>query len=93
MTPWPGAFTSWKGKALKVIEADVVTSADAGGYAPGTCFRLEPSAAAGPLACACGSGALALRVIQLEGKRAQSSAETLRGYPDLASATLGETAE
>jgi methionyl-tRNA formyltransferase len=93
MTPWPSAFTTWNGKTLKIIEAIALKSADAARYAPGTCFRLEPSAAAGPLACACGSGALALRVIQLEGKRAQTSAETLRGYPDLASATLGATAE
>jgi methionyl-tRNA formyltransferase len=91
VSPWPGAFTTWNGKTLKILDAVEASSADS--YTPGACFQLPPGVANGPLACACGSGALALRVIQLEGKRALSSADMLRGYPDLATATLGDAEE
>ena len=42
-----------------------------------------------PSSCACGQGALALEVIQLEGKRALPSDEVLRGHPALGTAKLG----
>ena len=41
------------------------------------------------LACACGQGALALEVIQLEGKRALPAGEFLRGYMPIVGARLG----
>ena len=51
--------------------------------------RLAPGRTTPALAVACGQGALALEVIQLEGKRAMPAADVVRGYPALASATLG----
>lgn len=87
VTPWPGASTAWNGKRLKIVEATAIDRETS--LAPGTCFRLPAGDPRGPLACACGEGALALGVIQLEGKRALTSAEALRGYPGLGSATLG----
>ena len=84
-TPWPGAFTTWQGRTLKIAQAraySVTTD-----LPPGACFA--PSGA-GSLAVACGSGALALEMIQLEGKRALPTADAVRGYPALASARLGE---
>src|SRR5579859_2624568 len=78
MAPWPGAFTTWNGKLLKVLDAVAIPRVR--DSAPGACYLLPPGAPEGPLACACGEGALALRVIQLEGKRALTSAETLRGH-------------
>lgn len=83
MSPWPGAFSTWNGALLKTLEVEVVPEASQG--EPGSCYVTS----GGSLACACGQGALALRVIQLEGKRAMSSAEALRGRPALASAILG----
>jgi methionyl-tRNA formyltransferase len=83
-------------------------SGSSAGRAPGTSFvvgaghyageregpegREERRATQGMLACACGQGALALEVVQLQGKRAMSSPELLRGYPALATATLGGAA-
>jgi len=88
VTPWPGAYTTWAGKQLKVLQAHPLTGLPASApTTPGACFTLS---AKGGLACACGEGALALDVIQLEGKRAAPSADVLRGYPALAQATLGE---
>lgn len=88
MTPWPGAFTTWNDKLLKVLEAAAIPRTNDG--APGSCYLMQPGSPFGPLACVCGEGALALRVIQLEGKRALTSAEALRGHPGLGSATLGQ---
>ena len=87
MAPWPGAYTTWNGKLLKVLDAVAIPRMS--DDAPGSCYLLPPGAPDGPLACACGEGALALRVIQLEGKRALTSAETLRGHPGLSAAMLG----
>jgi methionyl-tRNA formyltransferase len=88
MAPWPGAYTTWNGKLLKVLDATAIPRVAE--IAPGWCYLQPPDAPHGPLACACGVGALALRVIQLEGKRALSSADVLRGYPKLGEAKLGE---
>ncbi len=86
-TPWPGAFTTWNGRTLKVLRAHAIAAPD--NLLPGTCFA-PSDPAAGTLACVCGQGALALEVIQLEGKRALPVDEVLRGYPALATATLGK---
>jgi methionyl-tRNA formyltransferase len=83
-TPWPGAFTTWEGRTLKVQRATALPFT--GQLPPGACFTPTDSTM---LAVACGQGALALEVIQLEGKRAMPAAEVLRGYPALASAHLG----
>ncbi|HEX8732424.1 MAG TPA: hypothetical protein VF725_10250, partial [Ktedonobacterales bacterium] len=87
MTPWPGAFTTWQGKLLKTLDVMAIDREEA--LAPGTCYPLAAGDPRGALACACGEGALVLRVVQLEGKRAVTGAEALRGYPALARATLG----
>jgi methionyl-tRNA formyltransferase len=85
--PWPGAFTSWDGHLLKVWQAQALEDGD--GRAPGTCYMTGETVAERRLCCACGQGALALDVIQLEGKRALPSADVLRGHPALAQGTLG----
>lgn len=87
VTPWPGAFTTWNGKVFKTPEVYAIGRAN--DLPPGTCYPLEPGNPHGTLACACGTGALALKVVQLEGKRAMPAADALRGYPALAHATLG----
>jgi len=85
-TPWPGAATTWNGQRLRVLRARPLD--DNGGRAPGMCFTLGEGRHA-RLAVACGQGALALEMVQLQGKRAVTGEELLRGYPALASATLG----
>jgi methionyl-tRNA formyltransferase len=85
-TPWPGAFTTWNGQQVKVLRARALS--DPEGHAPGECFLAHEGRDA-VMACACGQGALALEVIQLEGKRALPSDDVLRGHPVLATAKLG----
>lgn len=90
--PAPGAFTIWQGRQLKLMRARAL----AGGRpadvpaTPGLVF-LAPGTVPGEqlLACVCGQGALALEVIQLEGKRALPAAEFLRGQSGIVGARLG----
>jgi methionyl-tRNA formyltransferase len=84
-TPWPGAFTTWDGHTLKIQRARAIPFET--DLPPGACFA---SAGDTPLVVICGQGALALEVIQLEGKRAMAVAEVVRGHPALASAHLGD---
>ena len=76
--PWPGFFTIWRGRSLKLLRAEPLASRQ--GHAPGTVFD-------GP-SVACGTGALRVLEVQLEGRRAMGGTELLRGYPALASAKL-----
>jgi methionyl-tRNA formyltransferase len=81
--PWPGFFTSWEGKLVKLPAVEPLPSRR--GHAPGTVF-----ATAAGVAVACGTGALRLRELQLEGRRAMGVQEFLRGQPTFAGARLGE---
>lgn len=93
-TPWPGAFTTWQGRQLKVLRARPLPpeANPSAPREPGTVF-LAPDGTGpggrGQLACQCCQGALALVMIQLEGKRALPAAEFLRGYASIVGARLG----
>ena len=83
--PWPGAFTRWRGKLLKVVEAAGAAN-DASDAPPGQVISLPD----GGLGIATGRGALGVRRLQLEGSRASDAAEFLRGHADIVGAVLGE---
>ncbi|PWT74028.1 MAG: methionyl-tRNA formyltransferase [Chloroflexi bacterium] len=89
--PWPGAYTTWNAKTLKVLEAHVLEASvqEPPHRQPGRCFLLGESSKDRLLCCFCGDGSLALDVIQLAGKRALPSTDVLRGHPDLGSAVFG----
>jgi methionyl-tRNA formyltransferase len=70
--PWPGCYTRWEGKVLKVLEASPL-SGERG--QPGEVIPL-PS---GEVGVQTGDGVLGLRRVQLEGRRAMSAEEFLRG--------------
>lgn len=76
--PWPGLWTTWNGKVLKVVRCEV--SSDQTAAAPGTVL------AGGTVAC--GSGTLKLDAVQLEGKKETPAADFLRGYRDFVGSTL-----
>ncbi len=79
--PWPGTFTSWKGKGLKILEAVI---GDESYLQAGKVAVRE-----GRLLVGTGSGALEIRRIQLEGRQAVTAAEFLRGQPGFEAAMLG----
>jgi methionyl-tRNA formyltransferase len=76
---WPQAFTSWDGKLLKVLRA----MPHVAGAPSGLVYAHDAAPLVGT-----GGGSLRLDVVQLEGKRPQSGAEFLRGYPRFAGARL-----
>jgi methionyl-tRNA formyltransferase len=87
-TPWPGAYTTWEGRTLKVLRAAPAAPL-ADPPALGV-VALAPDGHGGQrILCGCGQGALALEVLQLEGKRALPAAEFARGQARIAGARLG----
>ncbi len=68
--PWPGAFTNFGGKILKIIKAEFST----GSGKPGEVLSSEKS-----FVVAAGIGALKIEEVQLEGKRKMSAGDFLMG--------------
>ncbi|KTB47948.1 methionyl-tRNA formyltransferase [Dehalogenimonas alkenigignens] len=84
--PWPGAFTTWDGRLLKLIETqplDIPAAAPAGTV---TALAGRPSM---PFEIVTGDGVLGVKRLQLEGKKAATAEEFLRGARGLAGAILG----
>lgn len=85
--PWPGTFTFVQdgplaGKLLRVLPVAEVVE---GHGEPGVIIDAKKDR----LVIACGEGALALRVVQLEGKRALDTQSFLAGVPALQGMRLG----
>ncbi len=93
--PWPGTFTLWNGRRLRVLAAQIPADlADIESQPAGTVRRvrdLRPDAPGGGrrLVVACGAGWLELTRLQPEGKPAQAAEATLAGNPALVGAVLG----
>jgi len=73
--PWPGCFTRWRGKQLKIIEAEPLPRGKA--REAGQVVGMEGTEVA--FGIGAGDGILGVLKVQLEGKRAMPSAEFLRG--------------
>lgn len=63
MNPWPSAYTTMNGKTLKIWDADVISYE--GDEEPGTVVKVTKDT----IVVAAGEGALALKEIQLAGKK------------------------
>ena len=74
-TPSPGAWTTFRGRRLKVSRAATAPAAAGGGLAPGR-VGIGPR---GELLAGAGDGAVELVTVQPEGKRAMSGVEFARG--------------
>ncbi len=79
--PWPGLYTHWGGKELKLLEVAPINDLDAG---PGLVTSVDGAA----IAIGSGRGLLAARRLQLEGRRATSDSEFLRGHPNFIGSRL-----
>jgi methionyl-tRNA formyltransferase len=80
-TPWPGTFSCWQNKRLKILEAHPAEKAER--LSPGKVFASEQK-----LFVQTGEGALQVDTVQLEGKKPQSASEFLRGHASIDGATL-----
>lgn len=81
--PWPGTFTVWRGKILKVLTARALDRPVTA--PPGTVERVD-----GGVAVATGEGWLLLESVQLAGKRPQPVETFIRGQPEFVGSRLGE---
>lgn len=84
--PWPGCYTRWQGKVLKVLEA--VPLHKEGPTSPGKVIALGPGQPA-VVGVETRDGVLGLLRIQLEGRRALTASEFLRGQRTFVGSTLG----
>ena len=79
--PWPGTFTTWNGKGLKILDAELTNES-----------RDDPgkvSVTDGRLIVGTGSESLEITRLQLEGRRSVTTPDFLRGQPQITGATLG----
>ena len=82
LNSWPSAYTSFRGKQLKIWEAEVV---DAKGT-PGTIVAVDKES----ITIATGEGGLRILSLQLEGKKRMDTKDFLLGYPVEAGEVFGE---
>lgn len=71
MTPWPGAFTTFEGKTLKLYRVAIAE----GRGEPGEVL----SAGGDGITVACGGGSIRIMELQLEGRKRLSAADFLSG--------------
>jgi len=85
MQPWPGAYTSYKNKGLKIQQAVIIDDKSAGGgYPPGAVMDEKN------LIVKAGRGCIKIVSLQPEGKRRMTAEEFRRGHDIPLGATLGE---
>jgi methionyl-tRNA formyltransferase len=82
--PWPGCYTTWRGKTLKIIAAMVLP----GELSAGAGRVVALSGRDEGLGVGTGEGVLGVLRLQLEGRRAMSAAEFLRGQRDFIGSVL-----
>ncbi len=85
-SPWPGLFTAWDGKIIKLLDLVSLPAAASIPAEPGRVV-LTPG---GPtvIGVVTGEGVLGLNTVQMEGRRPQSGGEFIRGYPSFLDASL-----
>lgn len=79
-TPWPSAYTLWKGAPFKILQAEVIAGTDEPGVIVAT--------SAGPTV-GTGAGSLRLLRVQPAGKREMEAKQWLNGAPDADGARFG----
>jgi methionyl-tRNA formyltransferase len=81
--PWPQAYSYWRGKQVKIIEALPLPEAEQS--VPGL---VGAQSANQEIVIGTGRGLLAVQKLQIEGKKAMSAAEFLRGQRDFSGSCL-----
>lgn len=79
--PWPGTFTFWNGKRIKILEGEAMEITSKASAS--TVFKHSSG-----IAVSCKKGALLVKKLQLEGKSPLSAEEFLSGYPDFVGSSL-----
>jgi len=80
-TPWPGSFTEFNNKRLKIIKARILNPLI--GCAENAKIGQVFKTTEGEFSINCGRGSLILEIVQLEGKKEATGKEFLNGYPEI----------
>ena len=83
--PWPGCYTTWEGKRLKILSGRPLEERQRGDV--GRVVEL-PATSALRIGIVTGEGTLGLEEVQLEGKRQVSAEEFVRGHGDFIGSSL-----
>jgi methionyl-tRNA formyltransferase len=83
--PWPGCYTRWQGKQLKILEAVPLDGGE--NQESGSVVVVKDGAAA--LGVITGDGILGVIKVQLEGKKVVTAKEFLNGQRQIIGAVLG----
>lgn len=75
--PWPGCFTHWNGKILKIWKSDMLS--EPARSKPGTISQVTKDA----ILVNTGNGVLVIRELQIESKRRMKIEEFIAGHKDL----------
>jgi len=86
--PWPGCYTRWRGRQLKIIEAVPLTEERTFKVGEVVALTLVPDGSKAAFGVYTGDGVLGVSKVQLEGKRAISAAEFLKGQREFIGAVL-----
>jgi methionyl-tRNA formyltransferase len=85
-TPWPGLFTHWQGKVLKLLDVVALPAEADLSPEPGQVVPLPLKDVA--IGVGTGQGVLGIKALQLEGRRPVTGDEFRRGYPRFIGARL-----
>jgi methionyl-tRNA formyltransferase len=87
-TPWPGTYTHWNGKRLKILAgfAHEAASTIAPGHVAG--IRITGARGDAPFVIGTGSGVYVPTRLQLAGRQPVDAAEFLNGAPDFTGSVL-----
>lgn len=85
--PWPGSYTWWRGRMMKILQA--IPLPGTGDAVPGRVTAL-PSGQPAAVGVETGAGILGLVKVQIEGKRAMSAEDFVRGQQGFLGDVLGK---
>jgi methionyl-tRNA formyltransferase len=83
--PWPGAFTLYRKKILKIFKAEVIQLFSSHKAKPGEVFRIDKDA----IVVACGKGFLKIKELQLESGKRMPAGNFIIGHNLPAGEVLG----
>lgn len=83
---WPGAFSHFNGKIIKIYSAVIAVSSFSQKYRPGEIIECSKEG----ILAACGSGSLLIRELQPEGRRIMGAADFVSGYRIKAGQSFGK---
>ena len=84
---WPGSYTYWEGKQLRILAATALASDVFSSETPGKVV-VSPSDGGMAVSVVTGLGLLELDKVQIEGRREQAIREMVSGYPRILNASL-----